>query len=104
MPWRSRPMASGSWWGDAIGFPEKLEAHIRLYDFASGELKALLKCRSNVVLGLAFSPDGKWLISGSGDFDAIVWDVEGKRLLHRLQGHKRRYLCRGLHARWRRGR
>ena len=39
-------------------------------------------------VGLAFSPDGKKLISGSGDQDAIVWDVETQTLLHRLQGHR----------------
>src|SRR5262249_27488417 len=40
------------------------------------------------VLGLAFSPDSKRLVSGgSGDNSAIIWDVEGRKLLHRLQGH-----------------
>ena len=61
---------------------------IRLYDFASGELKALLKGHTNVVLGLAFSPDGKTLISGGGDSTAILWDVETKTLRHRLEGHR----------------
>ncbi len=61
---------------------------IRLYDFASGELKALLKGHSDVIDGLAFSPDGKKLISGSHDRNAIVWDVETQTLLHRLQGHR----------------
>ena len=61
---------------------------IRLYDFASGELKALLKGHTNVVYGLAFSPDGKTLISGGVDHDAILWDVETKTLLHRLEGHR----------------
>ena len=62
---------------------------IRLYDFASGELKAVLKGHTDVVLGLAFSPDGKKLISGSGPADrsAIIWDVETKTLLHGLEGH-----------------
>ena len=32
---------------------------IRLYDFANGELKGLLKGRTGVVAGLAFSPEGK---------------------------------------------
>ncbi len=31
---------------------------IRLYEFASGKLVALLKGHANVVQGLAFSPDG----------------------------------------------
>jgi tricorn protease-like protein len=60
---------------------------IRLYDFASGELKALLNGHGNAVLGLAFSPDSRKLISGSGDFDAIIWDVKTQTLLHRLKGH-----------------
>ena len=36
---------------------------IRLYDFVSGELKALLKGHNNAIFGLTFSPDGKKLIS-----------------------------------------
>ncbi len=68
---------------------EEEESHqIRLYDFASGELKALLKGHTNGVVGLSFSPDGKKLISGSFDHDAIIWDVEHGALLHRLQGHR----------------
>jgi tricorn protease-like protein len=61
---------------------------IRLYDFASGELKALLKGHLNGVQALAFSPDGKRLISGSADNSAIIWDIETQMLLHRLEGHR----------------
>ena len=60
---------------------------IRLYDFASGELKALFKGHSGAVFRLAFSPDGKKLISASSDQTAIVWDVETQELLRRLEGH-----------------
>jgi WD40 repeat protein len=60
---------------------------IRLYDFASGKLVALLKGHENIVLGLAFSPDGRHLISGSGDETAILWDVGAAKLKHRLTGH-----------------
>ncbi len=69
---------------------------IRLYEFASGKLVALLKGHTNVVLGLSFSPDGSRLISGSLDHTAILWDsgiragvrVAEPKLLHRLEGHK----------------
>jgi WD40 repeat protein len=60
---------------------------IRLYDFASGELVALLKGHENVVLSLAFSPDSSRLISGSADFTSIIWNVREGKPLHRLQGH-----------------
>jgi WD40 repeat protein len=94
-----RWLAAGGWLGSFTGkkSKEEEEAHqIRLYDFASGELKALLKGHSNVVLGLAFSPDGKQLISGSSDNDAILWDIEAPsgagvaetKLAHRLKGHR----------------
>ena len=60
---------------------------IRLYDFPTGKLVALLKGHTNVVLSLAFSPDSRYLVSGSGDFNAILWDVSQKRRLHTLAGH-----------------
>jgi WD40 repeat protein len=77
-------LATGGWmWNDADGNGH----HVRLYDFQSGELVAVLKGHDNVVLGLAFSPDGKYLISGSSEQSAIIWDVEKKSLKHRLEGH-----------------
>jgi WD40 repeat protein len=60
---------------------------IRLYDFATGKLEGLLAGHRNVVFRLAFSPDGRKLISSGGDNAAIVWDVAERRLLHRLSGH-----------------
>ena len=71
---------------------------IRLYEFASGKLVALLMGHTAVVNGLAFSPDGSKLISGQGGQNAfaIIWDtglragsfVAEPKLLHRLEGHK----------------
>lgn len=60
---------------------------IRLYDFASGELVGLLKGHTDVVLDLAFSPDSKHLVSGSGDNSAIIWDVAKTSLKYHLKGH-----------------
>lgn len=48
---------------------------IRVYDFASGELAALLEGHASAVRGLAFSPDGRHLISGSQDKAAMIWDA-----------------------------
>ena len=71
---------------------------IRIYDFATGELLALLRGHTNVVLSLAFAPDRRRLISGGAYGRAILWDVgdwgQAKRadarprLLHKLEGHK----------------
>jgi WD40 repeat protein len=78
-----RWLAVGGWFP---GSHEESDA-IRLFDFATGKLVALLKGHTNVVNSLAFSPDSKQLISGSSDDSAIIWDVEVRKPLHRLPGH-----------------
>lgn len=60
---------------------------VHLYDFASGKLVKILKGHRNVVFALAFSPDGKRLVSGGSDKSAIIWDVATGRQLIRLRGH-----------------
>jgi len=61
---------------------------IRLYDFATGEIKAILKGHTNVVNSLAFSPDSTKLVSGGFDTSAIVWDVASGAMQRVLLGHK----------------
>ncbi|MGA7330077.1 MAG: caspase family protein [Rhodomicrobium sp.] len=81
--------------GTGSGEDEKVQ-NIRLYDFKSGKLVALLKGHTGIVRALAFSADGRKLISGSSDNTAIIWDIGVRsgfrvpepRLLHRLEGHK----------------
>lgn len=48
---------------------------IRLIDFRTGDVLALLTGHTNVINALAFSPDGRRLISGSADNTARIWDV-----------------------------
>jgi WD40 repeat protein len=69
------------------GSDRAVAAAVRLYDFASGKLEALLKGHDDVVLGLDFSPDGKRLISSSSDKTAIIWDLTTRQQAHRLSGH-----------------
>ena len=68
------------------------DSPIRLYGFSSGGLVALLRGHKSTVADLAFSPDGRKLISGQlgRNTFAILWDVStpsAPRLLHRLKGH-----------------
>jgi WD40 repeat protein len=85
-----RWLAVGGYLGTFTGkkLADKEESNqIRVYDFASGELKGRLQGHENVVVSLDFSSDSTRLISGSSDMHAIVWDVETKTLLRRLSFH-----------------
>jgi WD40 repeat protein len=42
---------------------------------------------SGAVYGVAFSPDGKIIASGSGDSTVRLWDVTTKQVLYTLTGH-----------------
>ena len=66
----------GRWLAVGGTFGQAGERLVRLYEFATGRLAALLKGHTRPVVGLAFSADSRRLISGSYDNSAIVWDVE----------------------------
>jgi telomerase protein component 1 len=42
------------------------------------------------IVSLAFSPDSRFMVSGSWDNTAKVWDVATRTLLYTLSGHRRR--------------
>src|SRR5262249_19121257 len=42
---------------------------------------------SSVVWGLAFSPDGRWLVSTHGDGAVLVWDMVERRLAANFNEH-----------------
>lgn len=42
---------------------------------------------SSIVWNVAFSPDGRWLVSAHGDSSILVWDVVDRKLAGSLNGH-----------------
>ena len=50
---------------------------IRIVDLATGQLSAPLTGHRGSINALAFSPDGKLLISGSDDTTVLLWDLAG---------------------------
>ena len=85
-----RLLAVGGWMAHGFGIDDDKVGNIRLINLQTGEIKALFKGHRNVVLGLAFSPHGNRLISGSSDKDARIWDIRTHRTIHVLKGHKKR--------------
>ena len=81
-------LAAGGWMGPNENYTLAQVGIIRLYHFPTGRLTGLLKGHSGAVFSLAFSPDGKYLASGSGDFDVRVWNVRRMAGVATLEGHK----------------
>ncbi len=79
------------------GSPEERGA-IRVYDFKSGEMVSLLKGHLGEVLSLAFSKDGRRLVSGADAKDKTVriWDVSDPQHMSSflvLPGHTNGVFC-----------
>ena len=63
------------------------DGQVRLFDPAKGELIGSLRGHLNGVFGIAFSLDGRRLISASGGREAVkLWDVGTRQELLTLGG------------------
>ncbi len=65
---------------------------IQILDSLTGKSKGLLigheDIRKRDISAFAFSPNGKMLASGSDDKTVILWDIEKKKQIITLKGHK----------------
>jgi WD40 repeat protein len=59
----------------------------KLWDLATGRTRFILEVRADLFESLAFSPDGRWLISGSRDGTVSLWDVQSGKLRSTFRGH-----------------
>ncbi|HSQ54504.1 MAG TPA: hypothetical protein VLM40_02075 [Gemmata sp.] len=60
------------------GFGANPTYSVLLFDIESGKLKKTLEGLSGSSTALAFSPDGKTLLTGSSDTTVLVWDIGEK--------------------------
>jgi WD40 repeat protein len=59
---------------------------LRIWEVESGKLVREMKGHTNVVASVAYSPDGKWALSGSFDYSLRLWDVASGQELSRVAG------------------
>jgi WD40 repeat protein/class 3 adenylate cyclase len=58
-----------------------------VFDVATGEFAFDLRGHSYSVNSVSWSPDGRWIATGSGDASARIWDGETGKLESELVGH-----------------
>ena len=84
-----RLLAVGGWMGPGHDYQGEELGRIRIHDLGTGEVVTMLTGHRDVVLSLAFSPDGQYLASGSFDHAVRLWCVEDWNLKSReLVGHR----------------
>ncbi|CZR63606.1 related to vegetatible incompatibility protein HET-E-1 [Phialocephala subalpina] len=72
---------------------QTLEGHsssvqiVRLWDATTGAALQTLEGHSSTVRSVAFSPDGKYIVSGSDDETVRLWDATTSAALQTLEGH-----------------
>ena len=72
-------LASASW-----------DQSIRLWDVATGEVRAVLRGHQNLVWSVAFCPNGKWVGSAGWDGKVKIWRVGAQTEHLALAGHRGR--------------
>jgi WD40 repeat protein len=74
--------------GGASGFGE-----VKIWDLATGRVLHDLRGHTGVVQGLASSPDGRRLATGSEDRTVKLWDTTTGEEVFTLRGHTAGVLC-----------
>lgn len=72
----------------ALGASDREQGFLTLWDTRSGQLVRRFEGHADSVVSLAFSGDGRRLLSGSFDQTAKLWNVETGALQRTLAGHR----------------
>lgn len=72
-----KTIAAGGYFGASLG-DKPPYGDIRLFEFATGKMKAVLRAADYATYDLAFSPDGKTLAAGGADGVVYLWKPDDK--------------------------
>lgn len=73
--------------GDLLATGGYNDGSIKLWDASNGDPIGRLIRHKDAVRTLAFSPNGKWLVSGSDDGRIKIWDIKHQNCVRTLRGH-----------------
>jgi WD40 repeat protein len=82
-----RWMAAGFGTFRFVAGGEYLDNSVRLWDIEKGLELNRFEGHEDAVVSIAFSPDGRYLLSGSIDTTLLLWDISMGKMVHRLLGH-----------------
>jgi WD40 repeat protein len=85
-----RLVATGSAQPVRADEPGEPDFSVRVWDLAGGRELRRFVGHAHWVMSVAFSPDGRRVLSGGYDNTVRLWDVETGKLLHCLRGHAER--------------
>ncbi|MDR2078954.1 MAG: WD40 repeat domain-containing protein [Treponema sp.] len=60
---------------------------LKLWDIVNGKEIRTFSGHRSTVMSVAFSPDGKQIVSGAGDNTLKLWDTDSGELIHTFLGH-----------------
>ena len=75
--------------GKTLASSGSSDGTIQLWEAERGRHSRTLKGHTDTVRTLAFSPDGKTLVSGGKDNTLRIWDTHTGSMLRRLAGHRK---------------
>src|SRR5262249_1488256 len=78
----------GKWLATAAGHLDRF-GEVKLWDLATGKEERSFNGHKDLVLSVAFAPDGQTLASGGWDRTVKLWNVATGKELATLRGHTR---------------
>jgi WD40 repeat protein len=80
-------LATGTWPRSAESTSPSNSMAVKIFKVDTGTLQVTITGHPDLVWGLAFSPDGRRLLSGSADGTAILWDMRTGQKLRTIGEH-----------------
>jgi Tol biopolymer transport system component len=73
--------------GKTLASAHRTEKVVKLWDLSTGQLLKTLEGHLDELRSVSFSPDGKYIATGSADKTVKLWSMKDKKLVHTFSEH-----------------